>query len=326
MEKERGRHEAGSSCCRIAALGSSRPSLRRRRRVAGEVGARPADQLVGAGATFPFPLISQWQKDYESKTGVEDRLQPDRLGRRHRRDHGPDGRLRRERRAADARPVQRPARAASRSRGCCRRPRSSTTCRASRTTCKMTGPVHREHLPRQDHEVERPGDQEAQPGGQPAGHEDHAGLPLRRLGHDVQLHRLPVVGQPGVQVEGRRLDAGQLPGRASAASGCSGVAGVVTNTEGAIGYADIAYALANKIKFMSRQEHGRQVRHARACARSRRRRRTIKKVPANNEMHIVNPPKAQTQLAYPICTFTLRARCRRRRTRRRSCASSSSTR
>jgi phosphate transport system substrate-binding protein len=30
-----------------------------------------ADELVGAGATFPAPLISQWQKDYEAKTGVK---------------------------------------------------------------------------------------------------------------------------------------------------------------------------------------------------------------------------------------------------------------
>ena len=30
---------------------------------------------------------------------------------------------------------------------------------------------------------------------------------------------------------------------------------------------------------------------------------TIKKIPANNEMHIVNPPKGD-RLAYPICTFT----------------------
>ena len=64
-----------------------------------------------------------------------DRLQPGRLGRGHRRDHGAPGRLRRLRRAADARPVQRVQRAASRSRGRSRRRRSSTTCRTSRTTC-----------------------------------------------------------------------------------------------------------------------------------------------------------------------------------------------
>src|SRR5262245_44976067 len=34
------------------------------------------DVLSGAGATFPFPLISQWQKDYESKTGVKINYNP----------------------------------------------------------------------------------------------------------------------------------------------------------------------------------------------------------------------------------------------------------
>ena len=37
------------------------------------------------------------------------------------------------------------------------------------------------------------------------------------------------------------------------ARGSSGVAGVVTRTEGAVGYADIAYALANHIKFAAVQ-------------------------------------------------------------------------
>src|SRR5581483_10743524 len=33
--------------------------------------ASRAGSLNGAGATFPFPLISQWQRDYESKTGTK---------------------------------------------------------------------------------------------------------------------------------------------------------------------------------------------------------------------------------------------------------------
>ena len=31
---------------------------------------RSGDQLVGAGSSFVSPLISQWQADYPSKTGV----------------------------------------------------------------------------------------------------------------------------------------------------------------------------------------------------------------------------------------------------------------
>jgi phosphate transport system substrate-binding protein len=84
--------------------------------------------------------------------------------------------------------------------------------------------------------------------------------------------------------------------------GSSGVAGVVKNTSGAIGYADVAYALANRIQFASVQNRdGKFVTpglRAIAAAAS-----LIKKVPANNEMHIVNPPKGNP-LAYPISTFS----------------------
>jgi phosphate transport system substrate-binding protein len=86
------------------------------------------------------------------------------------------------------------------------------------------------------------------------------------------------------------------------AKGSSGVAGVVSNTQGAIGYADIAYALSNHLKFAAiRNAAGKYtypgVRAIQAAAS------TVKKVPANNELSIVNPPKANP-LAYPICTFT----------------------
>ena len=84
--------------------------------------------------------------------------------------------------------------------------------------------------------------------------------------------------------------------------GSSGVAGVVKNTEGAIGYADIAYAVTNHIPVMAVKNAagkfltpGEKSISAAGAA--------IKKVPASNEMHIVNPSKADPN-AYPICTFT----------------------
>jgi phosphate transport system substrate-binding protein len=84
--------------------------------------------------------------------------------------------------------------------------------------------------------------------------------------------------------------------------GSSGLAGVVKNTEGGIGYVDIAYALANHIKFASvRNAAGKFVTPGlRAIAAAGA---TVKRVPAGNEMHIVNPPKTYP-LAYPICTFS----------------------
>ena len=84
--------------------------------------------------------------------------------------------------------------------------------------------------------------------------------------------------------------------------GSSGVAGVVSNTDGAIGYVDVAYALKNHLKFMAVKNASGVfttpgLRGINAAAG------TIKSVPSSNEMHIVNPPKGD-KLAYPICTFT----------------------
>jgi phosphate transport system substrate-binding protein len=38
--------------------------------------ARPADTIVGAGATFPYPLYSQWAKDYANVNGIKLNYQP----------------------------------------------------------------------------------------------------------------------------------------------------------------------------------------------------------------------------------------------------------
>jgi phosphate transport system substrate-binding protein len=86
------------------------------------------------------------------------------------------------------------------------------------------------------------------------------------------------------------------------AKGSSGVAGVVSRTEGSLTYVDIAYSLKNKLKFMAMKNRSPKfvlpgLRQIKAAADN------VKKVPAGNEMHIVNPPKGDPQ-AYPICTFT----------------------
>jgi phosphate transport system substrate-binding protein len=84
--------------------------------------------------------------------------------------------------------------------------------------------------------------------------------------------------------------------------GNAGVAGVIANTRGAIGYISAAYALVNHLK-VAAVENASGVyatpglRGIAAAAAS------VKSVPANNEMHIVNPPKGD-KLAYPISTFT----------------------
>jgi phosphate transport system substrate-binding protein len=80
------------------------------------------------------------------------------------------------------------------------------------------------------------------------------------------------------------------------------VAGVVKNTEGAVGYADIAYAVTNHIPVMAvRNAAGKYttpgIKSITAASVA------TKKIGANNELHIVNPPKS-APFAYPIATYT----------------------
>jgi phosphate transport system substrate-binding protein len=86
------------------------------------------------------------------------------------------------------------------------------------------------------------------------------------------------------------------------AKGSGGVAGVVSRTSGAVTYVDVAYALKNHIRFAAvRNAAGKflfpSLRRITAAAEA------FPKVPANNELHIVNPPKSAA-LAYPIATYT----------------------
>ena len=86
------------------------------------------------------------------------------------------------------------------------------------------------------------------------------------------------------------------------ARGSSGVAGLVSRTDGAIGYVDVAYALKNHIHFAAvRNRAGKflypSLRRIEAAAAA------FTKVPGNNELHIVDPPKSAS-LAYPISTYT----------------------
>jgi phosphate transport system substrate-binding protein len=86
------------------------------------------------------------------------------------------------------------------------------------------------------------------------------------------------------------------------ASGSAGVAGVVANTPGAMCYVDTAFAVTNHLHFASIQNAaGRfinpSIKNVAAAGDA------VTKVPANNEIHIVNPPRS-LPAAYPIATFT----------------------
>jgi phosphate transport system substrate-binding protein len=86
------------------------------------------------------------------------------------------------------------------------------------------------------------------------------------------------------------------------ARGSSGVAGAVKSTEGAIGYTDVAYALQNKVRFFALQNAAGKfmtpgINPTIAAAN------TVKKVPPDNAISIVNPPRSASG-AYPCATFT----------------------
>jgi phosphate transport system substrate-binding protein len=84
--------------------------------------------------------------------------------------------------------------------------------------------------------------------------------------------------------------------------GSSGVSAVLAKTNGGIAYADVAYAIKNHFAFFRVQNRaGKYVlpgNGAIAAAAS-----TVTRVPASNEISIVNPSKSKAN-AYPICTFT----------------------
>jgi phosphate transport system substrate-binding protein len=88
------------------------------------------------------------------------------------------------------------------------------------------------------------------------------------------------------------------------ARGSAGVAGVVSKTEGALTYVDVAYSLNNKLTFAAiRNRAGgfalpglRGIKQAVS--------QLPKKVTALSQLKIVDPPKGAGKQAYPISTFT----------------------
>jgi phosphate transport system substrate-binding protein len=88
----------------------------------------------------------------------------------------------------------------------------------------------------------------------------------------------------------------------NAGKGNSGVAGVVSSTDGAIGYISASYLISQGIPAAAVQNAARKFEYPNlkniAAAAS-----TVHSVPSNNELHIVNPSK-RAKLAYPISTFT----------------------
>ena len=97
-----------------------------------------------------------------------------------------------------------------------------------------------------------PGDCEAQRRRHAAGHRHHRRAPLGRLRHDLHLGRLPGEGVAGVEEERRRRTSVNWP-VGLGGKGNEGVAGLVKQTPGSIGYVELIYAIQNKIAYGSVQ-------------------------------------------------------------------------
>jgi phosphate transport system substrate-binding protein len=262
--------------------------------------AKKDGTLSGAGATFPFPLISQWQKDYESKTGTKINYNP----------IGSGGGIA----AITARTVDFGASDAPLTpdqmgacKGCVQIPwvLSSTSViynlNGVPNNLKLTGPIIASIYLGKITQWNDPAIKALNP---------KVTLPSTKItpvfrsdGSGTTYNFTDYLSRVSGEFKSKVGNSTTVSWPAGIGGrGSSGLAGVVKNTEGGIGYVDIAYALTNHIKFASvKNAAGKFVTpglRAIAAAAS-----TVTKVGANNEMHIVNPPKSKP-LAYPICTFS----------------------
>ena len=84
--------------------------------------------------------------------------------------------------------------------------------------------------------------------------------------------------------------------------GNDGIASVVQSTAGSIGYISASYAISHNMPVAAVQNAAKKyalpnLKNISEAAK------TIRRIPASNEMHIVSP-SAKLKKAYPICTFT----------------------
>ena len=88
------------------------------------------------------------------------------------------------------------------------------------------------------------------------------------------------------------------------ARGSSGVAGVIRNTVGALTYVDVAYSLANKFQFATIRNRAGTFATPGLRGINASLSQLPKRVTQLNQLKIVDPPRAAGPLAYPIVTFT----------------------
>ena len=218
-------------------------------------------QLNGAGATFLYPLYSKMGRATTTPSAASrsttSRSAPaaaSSSGQQNTVDFGAsDAFLKDSRDRRPPPPTARPS-------------RSRSTFGAVVVAYNLHGPLgadqddrgrHRRHLrPARSRRWNDAAIADREPGPEPAGHRDQRRPSLGRLGHDQHLHDVPDQGQPGL---GRRRRRRAIPTKSAGktvewpvgigASGNEGVTQGITQTEGAVGYIELAYALENKIAF-----------------------------------------------------------------------------
>ncbi len=266
-------------------------------------GGKAADSLKGAGATFPFPLISQWLPKYESATGVHVDYNPIGSGggiaaiTNRTVDFG----------ASDAPLTPDQFRACN---GCVQIPwvlsanAVAYNVPNSPAHLKITGKLIADIYLGKVTNWNDPALRKINPGVNlpdlkitPIFRSDSSGTTYNFTDYlsKVSSAWVSQVGK-GTQVN---FPAG-VGGR-----GSSGVSGVLTRTPGGIMYADIAYSLAGHFHFFRVQNRAGkyQLPGLRGIAAAASSIKKTSQIPADNEISIVNPAKSNA-LAYPICTFS----------------------
>ena len=177
-------------------------------------------------------------------------------------------------------------------------------------------PGARRHLPRQDHQVERSRDREAEPRRQPAGDRHHGRASLRRLGHDLHLGGLP--GEGLARVEDRRSawpPSVNWPAGVGG-KGNEGVAGPGEADAGSIGYVELIYALQNKISYGSVQNTAGEFVKATVESVTAAAAAAAEKMPTDFRVSITNAAgqgRLSRSRRSPGCCSTRTRRTRRRR-------------
>ena len=238
----------------LAGLRRRRPARRRR--------AAQTMQINGAGATFPYPIYSKWFSEYNKlHPNVEINYQS----------IGSGGGIRQMTKqtvffgATDGPMTPRAAAGGARARSCTSRRCSAPSCPVYnipnvKAELKFTGPVLADIFLGKITKWNDPAIAKLNAGVNAAGDRHHRRAPLRRLGHDLHLGRLPVEGLARVEEQGRRQHLGELADRRRRQRQRRRGRAGVSRRPGAIGYVELIYALQNKISLRLGAEHGGRVR------------------------------------------------------------------